>query len=120
VPTVAGDAAWLEQALANMASNALQHGAGQVRLLARQRNGNVELHVLDEGRGFPPGFLPRAFERFTRGDVARSPGGAGLGLLIVRAIAEAHGGRAGATNRECGGADVWLSLPTGSALRAGR
>jgi two-component system OmpR family sensor kinase len=114
VPTVLADAAWLEQALANMASNALQHGAGQVRLLARQRNGSVELHVLDEGRGFPPGFLSQAFDRFTRGDAARSSGGAGLGLLIVRAIAEAHGGRAGAANRECGGADVWLLLPIGS------
>lgn len=111
VPTVAADAAWVEQALANMASNALQHGAGQVRLTARRRNGSVELHVLDEGRGFPPGFLSRAFERFTRSDVARSSGGAGLGLLIVRSIAEAHGGHAGAANRECGGADVWLSLP---------
>jgi two-component system OmpR family sensor kinase len=114
VPAVTADAAWLEQALANMASNALQHGAGRVRLLARQRNGSVELHVLDEGRGFPPGLLPQAFERFTRGDAARSSGGAGLGLLIVRAIAEAHGGRAGAANREGGGADVWLSLPVGS------
>jgi signal transduction histidine kinase len=114
VPAVAADAVWLEQALANMASNALQHGAGQVRLTARQRNGSLELHVLDEGRGFPPGFASHAFERFTRGDAARSPGGAGLGLLIVRAIAEAHGGRAGAANREGGGADVWLTLPVGS------
>lgn len=119
VPTVAADAAWVEQALANMASNALQHGAGRVRLLARQRNGSVELHVLDEGRGFPPGLLPRAFERFTRGDAARSSGGTGLGLLIVRAIAEAHGGLAGAANREGGGADVWLSLPIGSARSRG-
>jgi two-component system OmpR family sensor kinase len=120
VPTVAADAVWLEQALSNMASNALQHGAGQVLLRARQRNGSVELHVLDEGRGFPPGFLSRAFERFTRGDAARSSGGAGLGLLIVRAIAEAHGGRAGAANRESGGADVWLSLPVGPPGGAGR
>jgi two-component system OmpR family sensor kinase len=111
LPTIAADAAWLEQALANMASNALRHGGGRVQLEAWQRDGSVELHVLDEGPGFPPGFLPRAFERFTRGDAARSPGGSGLGLLIVRAIAEAHGGYADAANRRGGGADVWLSLP---------
>ncbi len=67
--------------------------------------------MLDDGRGFEPGFLPRAFERFSRADPARSGGGAGLGLSIVQVIAEAHGGRAYAANRERGGADVWLSLP---------
>jgi signal transduction histidine kinase len=67
--------------------------------------------VLDEGKGFEPAFLPTAFERFAQADEARSQGGAGLGLSIVRVIAEAHGGCAGAANRERGGADVWLSLP---------
>jgi signal transduction histidine kinase len=67
--------------------------------------------VLDGGPGFDPCFLPRAFERFSRADPARSGGGAGLGLSIVQVIAEAHGGRAHAANREGGGADVWLSLP---------
>jgi signal transduction histidine kinase len=71
----------------------------------------VELHVTDEGTGFPPEFLGRAFERFTRADPARARGGAGLGLAIADAIAIAHGGHAAAANRPNGGADVWLTLP---------
>jgi signal transduction histidine kinase len=60
----------------------------------------------------PPAFIDRAFERFTRADAARAhSGGAGLGLSIVRMIAEAHGGEAYAQNRAAGGTDVWLRLP---------
>ena len=105
------DGTRLEQALTNLVSNALRHGDGPVVLRAAQRNGTVELHVLDEGRGFEPDFLPRAFERFSRADRARSGAGAGLGLSIVQVIAEAHGGEAHAANRRGGGADVWMSLP---------
>jgi two-component system OmpR family sensor kinase len=106
-----GDRLRLEQALGNLVDNALRHGAGEVRLSAIDRNGHVELHVLDEGEGFPPEFLPRAFERFGRADEARTSGGAGLGLALAAAIAEAHRGSAHAANREDGGADVWLSIP---------
>ena len=60
------------------------------------RSGDVELHVVDHGPGFPASFLPHAFERFSRADPAHpSSGGTGLGLAIVRAIAEAHGGSGG-------------------------
>jgi heavy metal sensor kinase len=106
-----GDRLRLEQALGNLVDNALRHGAAPVRLAAASVNGRVELHVRDDGPGFPPAFLEHAFERFTRPDTARSAGGAGLGLSIVEAIAEAHGGEAHAANRPEGGADVWLSLP---------
>ena len=109
---VVGDEARLEQALGNLVDNALRHGAGPVRLSAGAVNGVVELHVLDEGPGFPPEFLPHAFERFSRSDEARSGHGAGLGLALVRAIAAAHGGSAGAANRPARGADVWLVLPS--------
>jgi signal transduction histidine kinase len=100
----------LEQALTNMVDNARRHGSGKVTLTARVRNGTVELHVLDEGPGFPPDFLGRAFERFSRAD-ASAADGSGLGLAIVETIARAHGGRALAANRPEGGADVWLALP---------
>ena len=109
---VEADPARLEQALTNIVSNALRHGRGAVILGAEGHAGRVELHVLDEGDGFDPDFLPHAFERFARADPARPRGGAGLGLSIVRVIAEAHGGRACAANRDGGGADVWLSLPS--------
>jgi signal transduction histidine kinase len=71
------------------------------------------VHVRDDGSGFDERFLASAFDRFTRGDAARARGGAGLGLAIVQAIAEAHGGQAHARNRPDGegGADVWLDLP---------
>ncbi len=76
-----------------------------------QRNGSLEVHVTDEGPGFPDSFLPRAFERFTRADPAEGRGGAGFGLAVVEAVAHAHGGHAAAANRPSGGADVWISLP---------
>jgi signal transduction histidine kinase len=111
--TLDADRVRLEQALGNLVDNALRHGSGTIHLSAVERNGQVELHVLDEGEGFPPTFLPHAFERFGRADEARTSGGAGLGLALASAIAEAHGGSAHAVNREEGGADVWLSIPRG-------
>jgi two-component system, OmpR family, sensor kinase len=105
-----GDKLRLEQALGNLVDNALRYGEGEVRLSARPASAMVELHVSDQGSGFPPDFLGRAFERFSRPDHARTRGGAGLGLAIVRAIAEAHGGSAHAGRAEAG-ADVWLSVP---------
>jgi two-component system OmpR family sensor kinase len=101
----------VDQALMNLVENAIRHGEGEVVLSAEASDGAVELHVRDEGPGFPEKLLPSAFERFTRGDPARARGGAGLGLSIVAAIAAAHGGSAQALNRSDGGADVWIALP---------
>jgi two-component system OmpR family sensor kinase len=99
------------QALDNLIANALAHGEGDVRLTARAADGRVELHVTDRGPGFPDELLEHAFERFSRGDPARTGEGTGLGLAIVAAVAEAHGGAVGARNPPEGGADVWISLP---------
>ena len=107
-----GDRLRLEQALANLVDNAVRHGGGRASLRAGKRNGSIELHVLDRGTGFPPAFVEHAFERFSRADEGRGGDGAGLGLAIVDTIARAHGGRARAANREKGGADVWIELPT--------
>ncbi|MDQ3379890.1 MAG: ATP-binding protein [Actinomycetota bacterium] len=109
------DARRLEQAVGNLVENALKHARGSVWLTAVEQDGHIELHVRDEGGGFPPAFLSRAFDRFSRADDARSGDGTGLGLTIAAAIAKAHGGSAHARNSESGGAEVWLSLP-----RAGR
>jgi signal transduction histidine kinase len=101
----------LEQAVDNMVANAMRHGSGAVELETRERAGQIEIHVFDDGRGFPEDFLAHAFEPFTRAEPARSGEATGLGLSIVLAIAEAHGGSAGAENRPSGGAHVWVRLP---------
>ena len=110
--TFIGDRPRLEQALGNLVDNALRHGAGTVQLEARAEDGSLVLCVADQGEGFSPEFLPHAFERFSRADVARAGGGVGLGLAIVEAIARAHGGSATASNRVDGGAEVTMVIPT--------
>ena len=108
----------IEQALANLVENALVHGAGTVSLTARRVDGQVELHIRDEGTGFPPGFAARAFDRFSRADEARPRSGSGLGLAIVRTIAVAHGGSAAVSDD--GAADAWISLPAPAGKPARR
>jgi len=100
----------VEQALGNLVANGLVHGAGTIELSARRTNGRVELHVTDEGDGFPAGFADHAFDRFSRAEEARTRGGTGLGLAIVQAIARAHGGTTGIGSRAGGGADVWIAV----------
>lgn len=110
----------VEQALGNLVDNALTHGEGDVELRAVAVGPSVELHVLDGGEGFSQEFRARAFDRFSRGDEARSGSGSGLGLSIVELVARAHGGAAGARNRPDGGADVWLSVPVAAPLSTPR
>ncbi|MHB0978935.1 MAG: sensor histidine kinase [Thermoleophilia bacterium] len=117
--TVVADRIRLEQALSNLVENALRHGAGHVSLVGETHHAAAEIHVLDRGPGFAPDFLPRAFERFTRSDEARSGGGAGLGLAIAAVIVQAHGGTIRAGNRGGGGADVCISLPLPSTRPLG-
>jgi signal transduction histidine kinase len=112
--TLRADPERLDQALRNLVDNARRYGGAHIELAAERVDGSVELHVRDDGPGFPPDFLDTAFERFTRADPARGRGGTGLGLAIVDVIARAHGGAAGARNRPTGGADVWISLPCAS------
>jgi two-component system OmpR family sensor kinase len=117
--TIVADRERLEQALDNLVENAGRYGSGEIRLSASPRDGGVELHVCDDGPGFPASFIDRAFERFTRADPGRGGPGAGLGLSIVRTIAQGHGGDAGAANRPSGGADVWIFIPAAGGDRPG-
>ncbi len=107
---VLADPERLGQAIDNLVANALRYARARVELAAVADGGCVELHVRDDGPGFAPEFLPQAWERFTRADAARTDGGSGLGLSIVRTIVEAHGGRTVAANAPGGGADVWIEL----------
>jgi two-component system, OmpR family, sensor kinase len=109
-PIIEADRVRLEQALGNLLENALRHGDGAVTLSAVIADGAVELHVRDQGSGFPSEFLSRAFERFTRAEESRSGHGAGLGLAIVQTIAQVHRGQATAANHPEGGADVAIRL----------
>ncbi len=116
---VEGDPDRLGQALENLLENAVRYGAGTVTLRAAASEHGVELHVEDEGPGFPEGFIAVAFERFTRADETHGGPGAGLGLSIVRAVARAHGGEAHVANRPTGGADAWLLIPGSRRVGAG-
>jgi len=107
---VSADKLRLEQALRNLVDNALGYGEGTITITARPVGDAIEIHVLDEGQGFSQEVAARAFERFARGDDARTRGGSGLGLAIVEAVAQAHGGAAGIAPSGKG-ADVWISLP---------
>jgi two-component system OmpR family sensor kinase len=113
--SVRADERRLEQALANLLENSLRHGAHRILVRAQLDGSRLELHVSDDGPGFPPAFLEVAFERFTRAERARTAPGAGLGLSIVRSIARAHGGEAYIANDDGGGAHVWLSIPDAPA-----
>jgi two-component system, OmpR family, sensor kinase len=116
--TLTADPDRLAQALRNLARNAIEHTAedtGLVRLdVARSGPDRVRFVVVDDGPGIPAAERERVFERFHRTDPARTrkAGGAGLGLAIVRAIAEAHGGNVRAGDPENGtGARIELILP---------
>jgi signal transduction histidine kinase len=111
------DADRLRQTLDNLLDSALRvaPAGSTIEVRAERHDQLVQVAVSDAGPGFPPEFLPHAFERFHRADPSRTRQhlGAGLGLAIVQAIARGHGGRAEAANRAGGSAEVQLLLPAG-------
>jgi signal transduction histidine kinase len=114
--SVVGDADRLEQALQNLAANALRHteDGGQIALEAAGDSvDGVQLRVRDTGPGIAPEHLPHIFDRFYKVDAARkASGGSGLGLSIVRAIVQRHGGTITAyNNRDRSGAVFEIVLP---------
>jgi len=115
LPSVSADSQRIGQVLSNLIDNALRHSSegGQVTVRARQAGQMVQVDVVDEGPGVSPEELSLVFERFYRGDKARSrqTGGAGLGLSIVRQLVEAHGGRVWVESTEGQGATFSFTLP---------
>ncbi|MEO5896863.1 MAG: HAMP domain-containing sensor histidine kinase [Vicinamibacterales bacterium] len=114
---VQGDAQRLEQALQNLASNAIRHMPdGGALVLRSQRDGErVRITVEDTGPGISHEHLPHVFDRFYKADASRAgtkiPSGSGLGLSIVQTIVSRHGGEVHATNRSGGGAAFEILLP---------
>ena len=107
-----GDPDRLEQALQNLAANALRHtpDGGRITLTSEPAGNAVRLSVRDTGPGIPDDHLPLIFERFYKADAARkAAGGSGLGLSIVKAIVERHGGTITARNEQ--GAVFEIVLP---------
>ena len=121
---VHGDAERLEQALQNLGANALRHtpDGGRVELTARRADNGIAIVVRDSGPGIPPEHLPRVFDRFYKVDAARTStstrSGSGLGLSIVRAIVERHGGSVEARNAAAGGAEFEIILPAQASMQS--
>ncbi len=113
--TVPGDATRIGQILVNVIDNAIRYSpvGGEVVVHVRPAEMEVVLEVADQGEGIAHADLERIFERFYKGDRARSRGrgGTGLGLAIARHIAERHGGRMWARSEPGQGAQLFLALP---------
>jgi signal transduction histidine kinase len=112
---VTGDPDRLEQALQNLAANALRHTPdnGEIRLTASRREDGIHITVRDNGPGIAPEHLPLIFDRFYKVDASRkAAGGSGLGLSIVKTIVERHGGSIAAANDPSGGATFEVVLPS--------
>ncbi len=115
----AADPTLVGRALANLIDNARKHGNGLDRLEVRTDGSLVAFEIADRGRGFAPGDETRVFERFYQGadPDAGARGSLGLGLALVKRIADAHGGRVHAANQPGGGARVVLELPVAPPAR---
>jgi two-component system OmpR family sensor kinase len=114
--TVTGDEARLHQVVSNLLANARKHTppGSTVTVTGTAGATGAGFTVHDDGPGFPPDLAPRAFERFTRGDAARTRGGAGLGLSLVEAIVGAHGGAVTLDSRP-GDTTIAVVLPSPAA-----
>jgi len=110
----------IDLALSNLLANAIRHGppGRPVRLRALRADGGVRIEVRDDGPGIAPEHQPRLFEKFYRVP-GSAPGGAGLGLSIVRDVVEAHGGRVGVESTPGAGAVFWIELPHQQAAVGG-
>jgi len=111
---VLGDVRRLQQVLTNLIGNAVKFTGARGKITTRVRHdaGEVEISIYDTGRGIPAESLPTIFERYTRAVEThdRTPG-TGLGLMIVREIVEAHGGRVGVESTLGTGSRFWFRLP---------
>ncbi|MCF8150687.1 MAG: HAMP domain-containing protein [Burkholderiaceae bacterium] len=105
----------LRRVIGNLLDNALRYGGDQpVELLAEQTSKKVRIGILDRGPGIPPEQMNAVFQPFHRVEMSRGPttGGAGLGLAIVRQLADTYAWQVDLRPRPDGGLEAWLTLPT--------
>ena len=116
---VTGTPARLHRAITNLLDNAAKHGpaVGPVEVRVAAGGDGVEVHVDDHGPGIAPAERARVFDRFWRAPSARGLPGAGLGLAIVRQVADAHGGTVSVGEVPGGGARMRLCLPEAAPTR---
>jgi len=113
-PKVIGDSEMTERVLLNLIENAVKYNreGGLVSVDYRERDGELEIRVSDEGEGIPPEELPFIFERFYKTDKARVKGsGMGLGLAIVKSLVEAQGGKVRVESKLGEGSTFSFTLP---------
>jgi signal transduction histidine kinase len=117
--TAFADRTRLEQVAANLIDNAVKYtpAGGRIEVAVRQTDGDVVLTVSDTGPGIPPDEVPRIWDRLFRGDSSRTERGLGLGLSLVKAIVEAHGGRVEVTSAAGQGSAFTVRLPAGTGPR---
>jgi len=103
----------LEQVAANLLDNAIKYtpAGGRVEVSARREGGRAVLRVSDTGLGIPPDEQPRIWDRLFRGDQSRAERGLGLGLSLVKAVVEAHGGAVSVDSQLGHGSTFTVSLP---------
>ena len=121
--TADADSLRLEQIISNLLTNAAKYSdiGSHIWLSAAREGEEIVIKVRDAGVGIPPEQLPRLFELFAQGDrsLARSEGGLGIGLTLVRALAELHGGNVSATSEGPGlGSEFIVRLPAASTMAA--
>jgi signal transduction histidine kinase len=110
---VDADRTRLEQVAANLIDNAVKYTppGGRVEVTLSREHGRAVLRVSDTGPGIPPEEVPRIWERLFRGDASRTERGLGLGLSLVKAIVEAHGGTVDVSSTVGSGSTFIVSLP---------
>lgn len=109
------DVALMSRLIENLVENAIKYGGGKVCVTLRREGGDVKLAVGDNGPGITPEELPKIWQRFYRADKSRSSGGLGLGLSLVKQIADLHNARVTAESFPGKGSVFTLTMPDGGA-----
>ncbi|MDX1415498.1 MAG: ATP-binding protein [Candidatus Promineifilaceae bacterium] len=118
LPYVQADPRRIAQVMINLLSNAIKYSpdGSRIQVRAVEEETAIRVAVADQGAGVPPGYRPNLFRRLVHPgeESSKAQYGVGLGLSVVYAIIQAHGGRVGVQDRPQGGALFWFTVPKGS------